>query len=263
MPWTDASGVSIRYEMSGAGARSLILIHELGGSLESWDRLLPWVEREHRVLRVDQRGAGLSEKVREPFTIDDHARDLDAAVQAGGLDPPYAVAGVAGGAAVAFLFAYRHLADISAAVLCAPSIGIAPDRRQYFHERSALAARLGMRAIIDATLMKAYPEDVIRDREMYEAYRARFLGNDPIGYGLCSRALAESNLESLAGALTCRCLILAGSRDPLRPPARARELANRLPHAEFDVIDSGHFMHVQSPREVAARILAFLHGADA
>ena len=49
---------------------------------------------------------------------------------------------------------------------------------------------------------------------------------------------------------------------PRRPPARARELANRLPQAEFDVIDSGHFMHVQSPRELTVRMLTFLRTAD-
>src|SRR6185436_16278307 len=163
---------SIRYELSGSGRRSLILVHELGGSLESWDEVLPSLEPGYRVLRVDQRGAGLSEKVREPFTIDDHARDLDAAVQASGLEPPYIVAGVAGGAAIAFLFAHQHLSRLSAAILCAPSISLAPDRKQYFHERSARAASAGMRAIIDETLAKAYPEEVIRDRATFDAYRA-------------------------------------------------------------------------------------------
>jgi 3-oxoadipate enol-lactonase len=262
VPWTAATSVSIRYELSGTGRQSLILIHEMGGTLESWDAVAGALEQDYRVLRHDQRGAGLSEKVRQPFGVDDHARDLEAAVDASRLDPPYIVAGVAGGAAIALLFAYRHLPQMSAAILCSPSIGMAPDRKQYFQERAALAARDGMRAIIDATLAKAYPDEVIRDRETYTAYRARFMSNDPVGYGLCNRALAESDLEELARAVTCRCLVLAGTHDPLRPPARARELANRLPQAEFDVIDSGHFMHVQSPRELTARMLTFLRTAD-
>src|ERR1700720_477786 len=69
MGWMTSSGVSIYYEVSGRGPRSLILVHELGGTLDSWDAVLPLLEPEFRVLRFDQRGSGLSEKVRKPFTI--------------------------------------------------------------------------------------------------------------------------------------------------------------------------------------------------
>jgi 3-oxoadipate enol-lactonase len=258
MTWTETSGVSIRYELSGAGEHSVIFVHELGGSLESWDGVVAFFADRRRVLRFDQRGAGLSEKVRQPFTLDDHARDLEAVVRASRLPPPYVLAGVAGGAAIAFLFALQHGGEVSGTILCAPSIGIAADRQEYFRNRSALAERVGMRGVIDATLAAAYPPIVVRDAGMHEAYRARFLGNDPVGYGLCNRALADSHLEHLAESLACPCLVLAGTHDPLRPPARAQELASRIPDAEFEVVDSGHFMHVQAPQEVAARMRAFL-----
>jgi 3-oxoadipate enol-lactonase len=161
--------------------------------------------------------------------------------------------------AIALLFAYRHLPQMSAAVLCSPSIGMAPDRKQYFQERAALAARDGMRAIIDATFAKAFPDQVVRDREATRlpgAIREQRSGGAAWQYrarGIGSRAVGPFRHADAWFLL---------ARTSLRPPARAREFASRLPHAEFDVIDSGHFMHVQSPREVTARMLTFLRTAD-
>ena len=64
MEWIETNGVVLRYELSGAGRVPLLLIHELGGSLEFWDALLPAFQPAFRVLRYDLRGFGMSEKVK-------------------------------------------------------------------------------------------------------------------------------------------------------------------------------------------------------
>jgi 3-oxoadipate enol-lactonase len=35
MEFVDLDGVALRYELSGRGERTLVLVHEMGGSLES------------------------------------------------------------------------------------------------------------------------------------------------------------------------------------------------------------------------------------
>ena len=70
MPFIDANGVSLHYDLAGARGRSVVLMHELGGTLHSWDAIAPRLSARYRVLRYDQRGAGLSEKVRTDFTND-------------------------------------------------------------------------------------------------------------------------------------------------------------------------------------------------
>ena len=54
-----------------------MLLHELGGTLDSWDAVAPGLSENFRVLRYDQRGAGLSEKVREQYTNDTLVDDLE------------------------------------------------------------------------------------------------------------------------------------------------------------------------------------------
>src|ERR1700748_282811 len=41
MDFAEINGVGLRYELSGHGARTLVLVHEMGGSLESWDDVAP------------------------------------------------------------------------------------------------------------------------------------------------------------------------------------------------------------------------------
>ena len=87
MKWIEANGVSLRYELSGAGDDTLVLVHELGGSLESWDDVLPEFQKHFRVLRYDQRGFGLSEKVKGPLDLNDMAADIAGLLDALALDP--------------------------------------------------------------------------------------------------------------------------------------------------------------------------------
>src|ERR1700730_11198337 len=108
MAWMTSSGVSMHYEVSGRGQRSLILVHELGGTLASWDAVLPLLEPEFRILRFDQRGPGLSKKVRKPFTIDDHVQDLQNILEAVELPPPYYLVGVAAGGDVGLGVGHRR-----------------------------------------------------------------------------------------------------------------------------------------------------------
>lgn len=258
MPWSTGSGVSLHYQLAGQGPTPLVLVHELGGSLESWDEVVPLLSDECRMLRYDQRGAGLSEKVRTPFTITDLVVDLEALVQAVGLPAPFYIAAVAMGAAVAVTYAARAPQQVAGLVLCPPALGVDASRRHYLVERAQRAAQDGMRSVIDKTLEQAYPPAAIRDRDRYDDYRARFLANDPVSYGLANMALADSTSEADVPSVGCRCLLLAGMHDGLRPEEQVRALARRFPDAECEVIDGGHFMSAQAPAALAARIRRFI-----
>src|SRR5947209_18435453 len=85
MDFIEANGVGLRYELSGRGQQTVGLIHEMGGSLESWDEVAPVLAAGRRVLRYDTRGAGLSEKARGTLAIDTMVDDLAALLDALGI----------------------------------------------------------------------------------------------------------------------------------------------------------------------------------
>ena len=41
MPWTTANGVSIHYQVAGQSGPVVVLLHEMGGTLDSWDAVAP------------------------------------------------------------------------------------------------------------------------------------------------------------------------------------------------------------------------------
>jgi 3-oxoadipate enol-lactonase len=249
--------VSLHYCVSGSGPRSLVLIHELAGTLESFDQVVPGLAADFRILRADQRGAGLSEKVRAPFTLDDLVADARRLMQTAGLAPPYCVAGIASGAAIAAAWALRWPREVAALALCAPSLGTDPNRRHYLLERSETAKRAGMRAIVDMVFEKTYPQHDRGDPQAYSEHRARFLAIDPVCYAHANRMLAEVALESSLKQIACPCLLLAGRHDQMRPPAQVERYAALFRRAELAIIDSGHIMVVQAPHAVAQAMRRF------
>jgi 3-oxoadipate enol-lactonase len=255
--FADYPDISLHYEVSGHGARSLVLIHELAGTLDSFDRVVPMLDADFRILRGDQRGAGLSEKVHTRFGLDDLMADAHRLLRTAGLAPPYYVAGIASGAAIAVALALRYPGEVAALALCAPSLGTNPDRRHYLLERSETAKRAGMRAIADMVFEKTYPPHDRGDPEIYAEHRARFLAIDPVCYAQANRMLAEVALESSLSRIACRCLLLAGRHDQMRPPDQVKRYADLFRHAELAVIDSGHIMVVQAPVLVAQAMRTF------
>src|SRR5712691_7708767 len=98
MNFIEVNGTALRYELAGSGDRTIVLIHEMGGTLESWDGAAALLARHRRVLRYDTRGAGLSQKVRGALSIDTMTDDLMALLDAVGI-AKVALAGVAVGGA--------------------------------------------------------------------------------------------------------------------------------------------------------------------
>jgi 3-oxoadipate enol-lactonase len=255
--FVDANGVSLNYALAGMG-RSVVLMHELGGTLHSWDGVAPQLAGRFRVLRYDQRGAGLSEKVRREFGNDDLVGDFEALVAVLALPPPYHFVTVAAAATQALRFAEKHPDRVGSLVLCNPAPGVDPSRAAVLDERAAFAAREGMRAALPTTLAMSYPPR-LGDREAYEAYLGRYLANDPVCFGFAFRALARTNMTHMLPQLRCPVMVVAGRYDTVRPHAGSAELAEKISGARFEVIDDGgHFLPTQAPRALSTLLEQFL-----
>src|SRR6266699_5014882 len=152
MDFIESGGVGLRYQLSGKGDRTLVLVHEMGGSLESWDDVAPQFPDSRQVLRYDSRGAGMSQKVRGELGIDTMADDIAALLDHTGIAGKVALAGVAVGGAIALHFAARYPERTSAVAVGSPAIGIAPDRRAAVLERVARIEAEGMAFAVEDSM---------------------------------------------------------------------------------------------------------------
>jgi 3-oxoadipate enol-lactonase len=257
LPWTEANGISIHYQLAGGRGPVVVLLHELGGTLDSWDGVAPGLSERFRVLRFDQRGAGLSEKVRQPFGNDIAVDDLEALLARLDLPPPYHLVAVAAASTQALGFMQRRPDRVRSLVLCNPALGVDPSRAGQLIERASLAERDGMRAVLAITLDKSYPPE-LTDRATYETYRGRYLANDPVGFGLANRMLAQTNVVGLLPQIKCPTMVVAGRHDVVRPPSGSEEIARKIAGARFELIDSGHFMPTTGPAALLALLQDFL-----
>jgi 3-oxoadipate enol-lactonase len=258
VPWMDANGISIHFELAGDGP-SVVLLHEMGGTLDSWGGIYAALSQHFRTLRYDQRGSGLSEKVRQPITTELLVDDLEAVLQESALDPPYHFVTVAAATMQALIYMTRHPERIASFVFCNPFTGADASRVAALEERAGLAEREGMRKAVAVTLDKSWPAD-IGERAAYAAYRGRYLAHDPVCFAAMNRAIARPNVAHLAKDIARPTMVVAGRFDQVRPPAASEQFARTIPGARFELIDAVHMMPAQAPAALLALLQDFLGG---
>lgn len=263
MNYIEVNGVGLRYDLSGDGAQTLVLVHEMGGTLESWDEVAPRLAASRRVLRYDTRGAGMSQKIRGELHIDTMADDIAALLDGLGISGKVALAGVAVGAATALHFASRYPGRTSAVVAGSPATGLAPDRRPAGLERAARMERDGMSSAVTDSMASGYAVELRGDARRFARFRARWLGNDPGSFAAIFRMLAGMEMEAELCTLACPVLVIGATFDRVRPPPMAEAVAGMIPGSRYVELPTGHFMAAATPELIAGTITDFLTSVGA
>ena len=252
----DANGISIHYELAGSGP-SVVLLHEMGGTLASWDGIFPALSGRYRTLRYDQRGAGLTEKVRN-ITTEILLADLEAVLQQSGLPPPYHFVTVAAATMQALLYMVKYPDRIASFTFCNPFTGADPSRVAMLQERAGLAEREGLRAAIPTTLDNSWPSEHRRSgglrylsRALHGARSGLLRGAQPLDRTAERDASRQGHHEAHHGG-----------RRPVRQGAAAggeRGSSPRpIPGARYELIDAVHMMPAQAPGPLLALLQDFL-----
>jgi len=116
-----SDGVRIAWASMGEGpplVKAANWLSHLDFDLESsvWRHWLRELSRDHTLIRYDERGCGLSDWDVDEFSVDAWVRDLEAVVEAAGLDQ-FALLGVSQGGPVAIAYAVKHPERVSHLIL--------------------------------------------------------------------------------------------------------------------------------------------------
>ena len=256
MPYIDTGRISLFFAEAGSGGVPVLLLHELGGSSQSWCAVTRLLAPDRSVIASDMRCPGRSEKPRGAFSLIDVADDLDAMLR--GLNVDRAdVIGAALGSLVGGLLAARHPGRVRRLIMCAVAPDMAGPTRAYLVERAEKVRVVGMRGVAEASLANSFPESRAAERA---AYRGIYLGNDPAAYAELSLALARLEMTPGDwGAISAPSLVASGAHDFLWPPPIGEQVAALIPGARFAVMeDAGHFPHLQAPQSLARLARGFL-----
>lgn len=247
--WLDRGGARLHWRRDGQGHRPLLMIHEMGGALTSWDVVVSKLASDWDCLRSDLRGCGRSSPISGTATLDILVDDQIAIWQDAGLSKPATIVASAIGAAVAVALAARCPQWVARLVLLTPAFGVPPERKRGLLEAADGIERGGVEPFVRKSLDAAYPED-LREPGRFARFLDTQLGNDSASFAAYWRMLAGLDLRDAIATLQAPVTILTGSADLVRPPDQVQ----RLPGARFQIIESGHFMALQTPEAVAAAI---------
>ena len=117
----SGDGVRVAYAKVGSGpplvkAGNWLNHLEYDWDSPVWSHLLKWMASEHQLIRYDARGNGLSDWDADEISFEAFVRDLEAVVDAAGLER-FALFGASQGCAVSIAYAARHPERVSKLVL--------------------------------------------------------------------------------------------------------------------------------------------------
>jgi len=270
MLYTDTVVFVPPYETHGAqDASALLLIAPLGRDRASWGMQLPAFAAEFCCTVYDARGTG--GLAGEPVTrtsIDEMAGDALAVLDA--LEQQRAhVAGWSMGAAVATAVALSAPERVRSLSLYTP--WARTDRWLALgFQLLADVARHGTLADFEAAVTwLIISREFINglddfDGAMAETAAAPWYPQAATLIAHLEASIQHDVLDAL-GKITCPTLVVAGERDQLVPPAYARELAERIPSAQVEVMQGAgttHALLVERAEDFNAMALAFLREVD-
>lgn len=258
--WVSANNVHLRYELTGKGSSTVVLLHEMSMSLESWDDVLPAIATGRRILRYDLRGFGLSERIRGAVTMQDEVADLRALLDALGINDKVTLVGGAVGAAIALQFAAQYPESVNGVMAISPAAYLQPQPQRVPVPMSATPPPEVMNKLQE----DAYPSSLRRKNPLnYQRYTAMQAATDRAS-GLATAAMVYSvGFKDVLPRIQCPALVVATSLYKVRAVEEFRELAQAMPRGSFEVLDTSHFAPIQSPELVGPLLLKFLTKVEA
>jgi pimeloyl-ACP methyl ester carboxylesterase/DNA-binding CsgD family transcriptional regulator len=250
---TSSDGVKLAYALSGEGPPLAMCAPWLTHLEHQWRSLAwrPWLEafsQEHRLLRYDSRGCGLSDRDVADLSFESWVRDFECVVEAAGFER-FALLGACQGGPTAIEYAARHPERVSHLVLYGTHARGRAKRvnspQQVEKGRVLLEmTKLGWgdenHAFLQAWASQFQPGGTLEHlRSWSEQQRAATSAEMAV-------RLMETgwNIDVTQAARRIRCpvLVVQAERDVVAPIEEARLMAGLIPNCRFVVVDSQNHM---------------------
>jgi pimeloyl-ACP methyl ester carboxylesterase len=258
--------VRIAYELCGTlhwRRPWLVLIQGMGFDRFGWEPVLRKLRRHFRLVLVDNRGCGRSDRPPGLFAVADMAGDIVAVLDAAGIRRAH-VLGVSLGGMVAQELAVTHSERVDGLVLACTTPGWPfaypmPDASvRLILATAGLAAEVARRRHIENALsartVQDHPELVDQLIELQGSQPA-----DPRARSAQAAAGALYAGRLRQARIGARTLVLHGGADTVVDPRNGRLLADRIPDARLVTFpDLGHLLFWEDPDGFTAAVTSFL-----
>lgn len=264
-PSTDADVEQVRFCRSADGTRIAYAAHGDGPPLVistcwlshlQFDRQSPvwrhWIEdlgSFTRLVRYDERGFGLSDWEVDDFSFDQRIADLEAVVDAAGLDR-FALLGMAQGGQVAIAYTVRHPERVTRLILNSASRRTVLSEGDAAMEKAFIELiRVGWarpesefrRVFTSLMIPGATPEQM---RWLDDLQRVTTTTENAIRF---REARYGIDVTDVLPTLDLPTLVIQGKDERLNPFESGRELAARIPGAQLTALDTANHILLDEP----------------
>ena len=252
-------GVSIAYAAVGQGptlvkAANWLSHLEYDWTSPVWRHWLEGLSRHHRFLRYDERGCGLSDWDIDDFSLDAWVQDLEAVVEASGLDR-FPLLGLSQGGPIAIAYAVRHPEKVSHLILHGTYV-LGRLRRQpseeqlreieVFNELISLGWGKSNPAFRQVFATMFMPE--ASGEQLHWFNELQRVSSTPENAVKIRRTFSTIDVSDLAPKLDVPTLILHCKNDAVIPFEQGRFLATLIPGSRFVPLESNnHILLADEP----------------
>jgi 3-oxoadipate enol-lactonase len=261
MPTVKVGDIRIYYEARGRGD-PLVLIPGYASDNTSFFRQIPGLAENYRVIAIDNRGTGLSDKPDIPYSMEMMAKDTAGLLDSLGIRKAHFYGISMGGPIaehVALCYPEMTASLILACAYCGAKHDVKPDQ-------AAIDAIYSMQGTPEERAMRLLPflfsqEFISNKMDVIQQFGLLYFKNYPPPHVFKRQQEAIKMVDTYdrlpeIGAPT---LVIAGTEDKLVPPENSRILASRIPGAESIALKGvGHFLSVEAPEAANKAIHGFL-----
>lgn len=254
---TASDGTRLHYTVSGEGP-PLVLVGGKTSTIDgAWWRYIPPLASHLKVIALDNRGAGGSDKPDLPYTTTMLAEDALAVLGAAGETSAHWFGISMGGMALQQV-ALTHPSAARSLILAASHCGRAATTLAAPPVAALAGSPLRRFANLYATsFILEHPDWVLED--------ARHFGKMPLhAIHRQDQAVRTHDVCGRLGEIRQPVLVLHGRQDRMVPVERAEELGRVLPNAELKILDpGGHQLHSEQFEVVVQLVLRFIERVEA
>jgi class 3 adenylate cyclase len=263
--YASSGGIAIAYQVHGSGEHDLLLAGSTASNIETvWElpeaaRLFERLGRFARVIRYDRRDTGVSDPIKDDLTIEAHAADALAVIDAVGSDQPVLFGGTEGARSLAVLAATRP-ERVGSFIAVTPSVRSAAAAAPEAGER--LAAALSDLADYPDPMVNIFApgwtDDPVRRKRLARYIRTAATPRQARRLLQMSLSADVAEVLPLVQAPT----LVLFPRDARLPPRDAvHEFADLIPDSSFrEMPGSASIFYALDPDRLADEIEEFVTG---
>ncbi|MBP7689002.1 MAG: alpha/beta fold hydrolase [Thermoflexales bacterium] len=261
MPKIQANGIALYYEQHGwdKDADVVVLSNGVLMSTASWAMQVPVLAKHYRVLVYDCRGMWQSEHPAGPYSMEQHADDLAALLDALHIERAH-IAGISYGGEISLIFGYKYPQRTLSVITSSAVSQVDPLLRGVIESWTAAARAKDPELFFQITYPTNFSEAwIAANQAALDGARVRYriLDFDAVLELLLS--FSRLNITSELKHITAPTLVIVGEQDILKPRKYAEIIAREVPKSEFVVVpNSGHAVCWEQAGVFNTLLLGFL-----